>query len=216
MRTWQWMAGAVLACWARLADAAIANKVEDVQPLLVGNDVPAVELKTVEGEAIDLRTAIGGKPTLLVFYRGGWCPYCTLQLAELRKLEPDLVKQGVQVIAISPDRPAALRETMDGSKLHYTLLSDSSARAIQAFGVAFKVADEQIERYLGFGVDLEKASGSDHHALPAPGVFLVDKAGIIQFTYVNPDYRTRVPQRLVRAAVDAMLAGETGKPLDVE
>lgn len=216
MRALNWAAGLVLLLCGRLGEAAIASKVEDVQPLLVGNPVPAVELKTVDGAAMDLRTAIGGKPTLLVFYRGGWCPYCTLQLSELRKLEPDLVKQGVQVIAISPDRPAALRETLDGSKLNYTLLSDSAAAAIQAFGIAYKVQDAEIERYLGFGVDLEKASGSDHHALPAPGVFLIDKAGLIQFSYVNPDFRTRVPQRLVRAAVDAMLAGETGKPLEVE
>jgi peroxiredoxin len=216
MRTLTWTAGLLLVLCARWGEAAIASKAEDVQPLLVGSPVPSVEVTTVEGAAVDLRAAINGKPTLLVFYRGGWCPYCSLQLSELRKLEPDLVRQGVQVIAISPDRPAALRETLDGSRLNYTLLSDSAARAIQAFGIAFKVPDAEIEQYLGFGVDLEKASGSKHHALPVPGVFLVDKAGLIQFSYVNPDYRTRVPQRLVRAAVDAMLAGETGKPLPVE
>lgn len=213
MRVWAWVVALLV---AGSAQAALAPRVEEVQPLLVGTPVPAVELKAVDGKDTDLRAALDGKPALLVFYRGGWCPYCSMQLGELRHLEDDLLKMGVRIIAISPDRPAALRETLDGSALKYTLLSDSSAKAIQAFGIAYKVDDETIQRYLGFGVDLEKASGSDHHALPAPGVFLIDKEGVIQFSYVNPDYRIRVPQRLVRAAVEALVKGEAGVPMKIQ
>ena len=60
---------------------------------------------------------------------------------------------------------------------------------------------------------MERASGEAHHALPVPSVFVVDAGGVIQFAYVNPDYRTRVPLRLLRAAMEAVAAGETGRPL---
>ena len=65
----------------------------------------------------------------------------------------------------------------------------------------------------GYGIDLAAASGESHQALPVASVFVIDAAGVIAFSYVNPDYRTRVPVRILRAAVEAVAAGEAGKPL---
>jgi alkyl hydroperoxide reductase subunit AhpC len=70
-----------------------------------------------------------------------------------------------------------------------------------------------VEKYAEHGIDLAAASGESHHALPVASVFVIDAAGVIAFSYVNPDYRTRVPVRILRAAVEAVAAGETGKPL---
>lgn len=43
-----------------------------VEPLAVGSPIPAVRIRTIDAEAIDLRKAIGDRGALLVFYRGGW------------------------------------------------------------------------------------------------------------------------------------------------
>ena len=108
-----------------------------VAPLLLGNALPDVELRTLEGAPIALKDAVGGKPAALVFYRGGWCPYCNLQLSGLRLIRKDLDALGFQLIAISPDTPAELKKTLDKEALDYRLLSDSSAAAMRAFGVGY-------------------------------------------------------------------------------
>lgn len=202
-----------LAAWLPSAHAQIADSAQAVRPILVGSAVPAVELTELSGQPTTLAKVIGGKPSVLVFYRGGWCPYCNLQLSELRKLGPDLQQHGFQLIAISPDRPEALNKTLESGDIDFTLVSDSRALALQAFGIAFRVDDATREKYQAYGIDLEQASGETHHALPVPSVFVIDSAGVVQFTYVNPDYRTRVPLRLVRAAIETVASGEAGKPL---
>jgi peroxiredoxin len=184
-----------------------------IRPVLIGSSVPSVDLTALDGSSVPLAHLLDGKPAVLVFYRGGWCPYCNLQLSELRKLLPDLKQHQMQMLAISPDRPAKMQETLDKAPLDYTLVSDHSAAAMSAFGIAFVVDPLTLAKYQTYGIDLEEASGHDHHALPVPSVFVVDAQGVVQFAYSNPDYRTRVPLRLVRAAVEAVALGETGRPL---
>ena len=124
-----------------------------------------------------------------------------MQLGKLHEIEPDLVELGYRLIAISTDRPEKLRESIQKHDLSYTLLSDSTARAARAFLIAYRVDDAAYERLQGFGIDLEEASGEDHHLLPVPSVFLVGRDGIIRFVYSNPDYTVRIaPEALLEAA----------------
>jgi hypothetical protein len=57
-------------------------------------------------------------------------------------------------------------------------------------------------------MDLEERSGLDHHLLPAPAVYLSNNEGIIEFQYVNPDYRQRIDKDVLLAAVTAMLESQ--------
>lgn len=176
-----------------------------VTPLLLGNALPDVGLRTLEGTPITLKDAVGGKPAVLVFYRGGWCPYCNLQLSSLRLIRKDLDALGFQLIAISPDTPAELKKTLDKDALDYRLLSDSSAAAMRAFGIGYEVDAETLNKLSGYGIDLEKASGERHHVLPVPSVYLVDAKGMLQFSYVHPDYTVRLPEEVVLAAARAII-----------
>jgi peroxiredoxin len=191
--------------------AQFADRAEDVHPLLPGSAAPSAEVQRLDGSAVDFQTVLNGKPTLLVFYRGGWCPYCNVQLSALRTLVPDLDTLGFQLIAVSPDRPEELGRSLDELELEYQLVSDASAELMQSFGIAFQVDEATRARYREYNIDLAKASGHDHYALPVPSVFVIDGNGVIQFGYSNPDYRTRVPERLIRAAMEATQAGEFGK-----
>ncbi len=195
--------------------AELPTRAEDVRPLLLGSASPTADLQTLDGSQLSLTQALAGRPTVLVFYRGGWCPFCNLQLSELRHLDGDLQAHGFQLIALSPDRPELLAEAQEDAEnmAGYRLLSDASGAAMRAFGIAFEVDEATRKRYTEYGIDLAAASGHQHYALPVPAVFVIDAAGVLQFSYVNPDYRTRVPLRLVRAAIEAVAAGETGKPM---
>jgi peroxiredoxin len=108
---------------------------------------------------------------------------------------------GFQLIAIAPDRPAKLRETQEKHAIHGRFLSDSQMVAAQAFGVAYQVDAQTLNQLKAYGIDLEDASGENHHMLPVPAVFIAGADGVIQFAYANPDYKVRIsPDMLLAVA----------------
>lgn len=121
-------------------------------------------------------------------------------MGQLQGIEKDISDLGYQILAVSADKPANLQPTVDRHSLAYTLLSDADLDAAKAFGLAFQLDQATIDRYKGFGIDLEEASGHSHHQLPVPAVFIFDDQGTVAFEYVNPDYRVRIPPDLVLAA----------------
>ncbi len=181
----------------------VPTDARQVHPLGVGEKAPAYRLRRPDGQEADLGTLYRQKPTVLIFYRGGWCPYCNAHLGQIATVESELLSMGYQVLAISPDRPEELARTLDKQHLTYQLLSDSDAVLAQAFGLVFRVDEPTLEKYRGFGIDLELASGRDHHMLPVPAVYIVDITGIIRFAHWDADYKKRLkPEILLKAAGD--------------
>jgi len=185
--------------------SVIASHAQDVQPLPVGERAPDAALRRPDGQTVRLGSLLATKPSILIFYRGGWCPYCNTHLGQIAEAEAELVKRGYQVLAISPDRPESLRATLDKGDYKYQLLSDSDMTLTKAFGLAFQVDDPTVEQYHGFGIDLDAASGRSHHLLPVPAVYIVDRQGVIRFAHWDPDYKKRLgPQELLSAASGAI------------
>ncbi|GAB4193853.1 MAG: peroxiredoxin-like family protein [Wenzhouxiangellaceae bacterium] len=178
------------------------DSADEVRPLLPGAEAPAFSLLEVTGERFVVNPAELTKPVVMTFYRGGWCPYCNLHLAELRKAEAELRELGFEVWFISADRPEMLYDSLK-EKVDYRLFSDAGLQVASAFGIAFKVDAATVERYQEYGIDLEKASGQEHHGLPAPATFLIGTDGIVQFQYTNPDYRVRLAPSILLAAAKA-------------
>ncbi|MDF7808392.1 peroxiredoxin-like family protein [Pontiellaceae bacterium B12219] len=182
--------------------AAFASTAE-IKPLTSGETIPAATLKTADGADFDLQTAIAEQPTILIFYRGGWCPYCNRHLAALQDLDPQLRELGYQIIAISPDQPSELAKSAEGGHLSYTLLSDSKVEAATAFGLVFTVDDATIEKYKKYDIDLEASSGESHHMLPVPAVFIVGTDGVIDFAHADADYKKRIESEVLLNAAKA-------------
>jgi len=189
-----------------LSFAEIFDTPEQVRPVLPGMQAPEFRALDVDGEAIEVDPAELQRPIVLTFYRGGWCPYCNMHLAELRTTEAELTEMGFDVWFISPDKPELLAEGKD-SEFGYRLLSDPGMNAAQAFGIAFRLDDETFERYVGFGNNLNERSGDDHQALPAPATFIIGTDGKVQFGYVNPDYSVRLAPDVLLAAARAYSEG---------
>ena len=187
---------------AVLLSTALLRSGEPARPLAVGDAIPDVTLRTEDDQEVRLRKLVSVKPTVLIFYRGGWCPFCTRHLSDLAGIEKDLEAAGAQLLAISMDQPSKLRETPQRDKLGYRLLSDSDAAAAKAFGIAFQVEDALVKKYKdAYRIDLEAASGRTHHLLPHPAVFVADTDGKIRFAHVNPDYKVRLePAKILEAA----------------
>ena len=178
---------------------------DQVQPLLPGMRAPDFTLRDAENHEFRFESGEQDKPVVLTFFRGGWCPYCNLHLSELRLAEQQLEEMGFDIWFISIDKPELLLASLDDPDIGYTIYSDSSLEATRAFGLAFRVNDGLNERYLGYGIDLEEASGESHHVLPAPATYIIGTDGIINFAYINPDYKVRLHPDVLLAAARAYM-----------
>ena len=187
------------------SEPRVAQTAEEIHPLLIGAEAPDVTLRDVDSAQVRLRDLLSEKATVLIFYRGGWGPYCNTQLGAIAKIDPRLRELGYQIVAVSPDKPEKLRASLDKGKLTYTLLSDSKMDAARAFGIAFKVDDATLDKHKTHGIDLTEASGETHHLLPVPSVFILGTDGVIRFEYVNPNYKVRLDPEVLLAAAKAAL-----------
>lgn len=179
--------------------AGVPLKPEDISPLLAGESIPILSLPSSSGKSVDLNKLVAEKPTILVFYRGGWCPYCSKQLSGLQEIEKDLAAMGYQVIAVSTDSPENLSKSMDKQKLSYTLLSDADLNAAKKFGIAYK-GPKSYDKFL------PGASGGKNvdKLLPVPSVFILNKKGNILFEYINPNMTQRLSSSLMKAAAASL------------
>ena len=192
MRLWSDLCVVLLGGVANLAYADFAPNAETARPLGVGESAPDFVAAHVDRTPYTFSAHHLKRPHVLIFYRGGWCPYCNAQLADLHLVESKLRAAGFQVLFISTDRPELLYSSLKDQAVPYTLLSDPGLRAAQAFHIAFHLDDQHYAQQLKWGVDLEKTTGTKDHALPVPSVFIIDTAGIIRFVYSNPDFRVRL------------------------
>jgi peroxiredoxin len=167
-----------------------------------GDTIPDITLKSETGADVKLREAVQEKLAVVIFYRGGWCPFCSRHLMALNEIQDDLADQGFQILAISADQPSKIAETPGHDELKYTLLSDSTMAGAIAFGITHVVPDELVAKYkTDYKIDIEASSGEKHHTLPHPAVFIVDKQGVIRFAHVNQDYKARMdPADVMKAA----------------
>lgn len=177
---------------------SIPTRSNDISPLLVGERAPAATIRNVAGGTDSLNAILSRKPTVLLFYRGGWCPYCNTQLAELQSLEKEILRLGYQIVAVSPDSPENLAGTGAKHTLNYSLYSDADLSLAQAFGIAFQAPENYNERLL------KSSAGLNSGLLPVPAVFILNMQGEILFEYINPDYKKRIKGNLLMAVLKAL------------
>lgn len=187
---------------ATAALAAPAPSAEKTHPLASGTRAPDAALRTIDGQTTSLAALLGGKPTVVVFYRGGWCPFCNKHLAALGESWPEVRQLGFQIIALSPDASDAERAHAEKLHLGYQLVSDRSMAAADAFGVAFRVDAATVAKYREYKVDLPPMPDDPQARwLPVPAVFVIDADGVIRFAHSNPDYRVRLPMESLLATL---------------
>jgi peroxiredoxin len=170
----------------------------EIAPLLIGEKIPSITLKSVDNTDVDLLELISKKRTVLVFYRGGWCPYCNAHLAALAEAEKELLDLGYQIIAISPDAPKSLKVTDDKEKLNYVLLSDSVGELSKAVGIAFE-APENYKATIAKGSD-----GVNNSFLPVPAVFILNVNAEIEFEHIAPNFKNRISNDLLIAVAKSL------------
>lgn len=186
-----------------------ADRLGSVPPgfgLEVGNKAPDATLPDVTGKSQRLAALYAAGPVFVVFYRGGWCPFCNLQLHRLATALPQFNQKGLQIVAISVDTPGEEAKTQAKQSVPFPMLSDSDLTAHTAFHVVHVPADAEAKALAGYGVDLEKSSGQHHHSFAVPAIFLVDRTGTIRWRHIDQDYKTRPTPAQMLDVADRALA----------
>lgn len=181
-----------------LVFSQVPENPEDVSPLLVGEKIPEVMITNLNGDDVSLQQILKEKPTVLVFYRGGWCPYCNNQLSGLAEIENEVLSEGFQIVAISPDNHQMLSKTMAKDEINYQLYSDKEAKLIQAVGIGFKTPESN-KKYI-----FNKTNFEPSEILPVPTVMILNTKGEIVFEYINPNYKVRLDEKLLLAVLKAI------------
>ena len=156
-----------------------------------GQAAPDSVLPNAVGLPIRLSDLWKTGPLIVLFYRGGWCPYCNLELRAWQQQVDAVARANARVVAISPQTPDNSMTTQQKNELSFEVLSDSSLEAARGFGVAFDMPDALVQLYSAAGNDLPVLNGNGRWSLPVPATFVIDSAGIVQQAYVDVDYRNR-------------------------
>jgi len=200
MRSYAQLIGLLAVLSTKPTLAGIPDDPAQVHPLSVGSPAPAFSARTADGVLRKFSPDAYGKPTIVLFYRGGWCPYCNMQLSDMRLVEPKLRAGGFEIVFLSTDQPKLLYSSLKATDIHYTILSDNHLKAARAFHVAYHLDGATLAKQREYGVDLERTTGTKLHELPVPSVFIIDTSGTIRFVYSNPDYTVRLSADALWAA----------------
>ena len=117
----------------------------------VGDQAPVFVLPDALGGPIDLSDRLSKGPVVLNFYRGGWCPYCNIELRAYQAALPRMNELGASLMAILPQAPDDALTTTEKNELSFDVLSHRGSSVAERFGIAFELSDKLQEIYVGFG-----------------------------------------------------------------
>lgn len=167
--------------------------------LKVGEKVDLPPLKNQKGEDVALSGLLQDGPLVLVFYRGGWCPYCNLELRAYQRELADIQAAGASLIAVTPEQPDSSLTTQEKNELSFDVLTDRDFVLSDAFGLTFDLAETLVPIYDGFGINLPAANGEDAWRLPLPATYVIDRDGTVKLAFVDADYTKRLePSEVIK------------------
>ncbi|MEV0948531.1 thioredoxin-dependent thiol peroxidase [Rhodococcus sp. NPDC049939] len=105
----------------------------DNSRLSPGETAPAFTLPDADGNDVSLADYRGRK-VIVYFYPAAGTPGCTKQACDFRDNLAALGGAGLDVIGISPDKPAKLAKFRDAEQLRFPLLSDPEKATLEAWG----------------------------------------------------------------------------------
>ena len=162
------------------------------QGLQVGDQLASFELPNQLGQTISLDELQGDSNVVISFYRGGWCPYCNIELCVLQQALPEFKSHGARLIAISPQLPDESMSTAEKNELSFPVLSDAGNKVAREFGLVFTLSEQLRPLYESFNIDLPATNGDKSFELPIPATFIIDSDGVVKGAFVNADHKQRM------------------------
>ena len=188
----------------RRAGQELADSGQADRALTAGARAPRFSLPSATGQTLALDDLLAEGPVVLTFYRGAWCPYCNIALRSLQQHHEAITARGARLVAVSPQIPDESLTLTEKHDLAFDVLSDIGSDTAKQYGLAFDLPDDLAAVYAKLGFDLQRVNDGHPRTLPLPATYVIDRDGVIRWSFVNTDYTTRAEPADVLAALDAM------------
>jgi peroxiredoxin len=181
----------------------------DARAKRAGDRAPEIVLPDAHGQTFKVATLLAKGPVIVTFYRGGWCPYCNLELRAYQAVLPRIAAAGASLVAISPEKPDDTVSTTEKNALTFPVLSDVGQKVGKAFGLVYSFTDELRTVYDGFKLDIPEKNGTpDDWSLPLSATYVIGSDGRIMFADTSVDYRRRTDPLDVLLVLEHHVAAE--------
>ncbi|WP_354622912.1 peroxiredoxin-like family protein [Psychromonas sp. MME2] len=168
----------------------------------VGDQFPNFTLTDQLGNAVSLSDKLSQGAVVLTFYRGGWCPYCNLELRAYQQILDEIKARGANLLAITPELPDASLTTIEKNSLKFSVLSDPKSAFAKTLDLVFTLPESLRPIYKSFGIDLEAHNGNGVFELPLAATYVIEKTGKVVFADINADYTHRAEPLAAISALD--------------
>jgi peroxiredoxin len=174
------------------ADFALASAVG------VDEAAPDFALPNAAGKSIVLKELLRSGPVILTFYRGGWCPYCNIQLRAYQSVLPQISASGARLVAISPQLPDNSLDTVNKNALTFDVLSDVCNEVARSYGLVYSLPEEIRAALRSNNKALPSINGDESWELPVPATYVIASDQRVALAYIEVDYRKRLePEALL-------------------
>lgn len=157
----------------------------------VGDAFPSAVLFNAHGKEVALEELLMEGPLVVTFYRGGWCPYCNLELKSYQAVLSEIKANGGQLVAITPEPSANTLATSQQNELSFDILTDEENKLAKELGILMFLTEELQNLYGGAHLDWKAYTINEKIALPIPATFVVGQDGIIIYRFIDEDYTKR-------------------------
>ena len=173
--------------------------IEDTS-LQAGSKAINFGLPNATGKTVDLQGLLKQGAVVLAFYRGGWCPYCNLELKALQNALPEIKALGANLVAVSPQTPDNSLSTAEKNELTFEVLSDVGNKVAKEYGLVFTLPESLRPIYEKFGIDITAHNGDQTFELPVAATYVINTDGTIAHGFIDADYTQRLdPTEIVTA-----------------
>jgi peroxiredoxin len=187
----------ILATMAQATEELKRSGIEN-RALKTGDTMPDFELPNQHGERRRLSDYLAKSPVVLNIYRGGWCPYCNMEMKALRDALAEIESHGAQLVGLAPETPDKAISTAERHGIAIDILSDTGNKVAEQMGLVFELPQALRPIYEKFGTDLADYNGDDSFKLPVPATYIIGQDGVIVYDFVNADYTVRLePSEIV-------------------
>jgi peroxiredoxin len=169
----------------------------------IGDIAPDFKLKNALGKTVSLKNYLEKGPVVLIWYRGGWCPYCNLTLHHLQKELPNFKAEGANLLALTPELPDESINTSKKNNLEFEVLSDIHNKTAKAYGVVFKLTEDVAKKY-NEKFKLNSHNGDTSNELPLVATYIINTNGKIEYAFLDADYRNRAEPSKITAFLKEM------------
>lgn len=165
---------------------------------------PDFTLTDQQGRPVSLSELLRAGPVVVTFYRGGWCPYCNIQLRAYQGVLPEMAALRARLVAISPQLPDGSLSTAEANNLTFDVLSDIGNHAARRFGLVWSLPEELRAALRSNNKALPGINGDDSWELPVPATYIIARDGRVVLAAIEVDYRKRPEPEAILTALRAL------------